>query len=630
MFRRRLILYLLLFCHIYPIFAAERIKIQINGIDEKILPTVNAYLRIEQQKADEHLNAIRIKSLHQSASAEIIKAVQAFGFYQTEVKANLTEPTEKTNFWQATYDVKLGEAIQLKTVDITIKGEGQQDENFTKIVEDFPLKVNDVLHHGLYQTGKKQFQDLSLLKGYFDADWEKHEIIVKKQANTAHLNLVFNTDKQYKFGNVNFKQAPDDFFEQNFLNQFLTFKNGDAYSYENLVAFRKGLTLNHYFEDVIINKQRLKANKTLNLDVNLGRRLPNEYRTRIGYGTDTEARFGFDWQRNYWNRYGHYSNIGVATTQKRRQYVFDANYAIPTGQIHVLPPSRIYHDYIEFSARYEGEDLESEQITGSAFALTGMPRQTNWLLQVDKHHLRHFLGLTLEETLGLGYLAQKYNIFDHLSSAVQTAPENQSLRQVLIADYQLIIPSVSWAYTKSDSKLYPKNGQHIELTFRGALSNLGSNTDFLQILLESITIRPLGKKGRVIVRGSVGYTDAKQVTVLDKTFYRLPELLLFKTGGDHTVRGYKFESLDDTGLGGIHQLVGSIEYEHKILDKWGVAGFYDVGNVFGQFSTSNLQHGAGLGVRWYSPVGIVRLDIATALSKDHRPVRLHFTVGAEF
>ena len=623
-------LYFLVFCLISPTFAAEQVNVQIIGIDEELLSTINAYLRIEQQKSDEHLNALRIKNLHQSAPAEIKKAVQAFGFYKTEVDAKLTEPAEEGKAWQAIYTVNLGEAVQLKTVNVVVKGEGQNDEEFTKIVKEFPLKVDDVLHHGKYQAGKKQFQDLSLLKGYFDADWEKHEVIVKKQAYTADLNLVFNTDKQYTFGQVNFTQTPDNYFADSFLNKFLTFKTGDSYSYENFIAFRKGLTLNHYFEDIIIDKKPVTADKALDLDVSLGRRLPNLYRTRIGYGTDTEARLGLDWQRNYWNKYGHYSTVGIAATQKRRQYVFDASYAIPVGQISVLPPGRVYNNYVEFLVRYEGEDLENEHITGSAFTLTGMPRQINWSLQVNKHHVRRFLGFALEETIGVGYLSQKYDIFEHLSPAVRTAPENQSLKQVLIADYQLIIPSIGWAYTRSDNRLYPTDGEHVELIFQGASSNLGSNADFWQVLLKSIAIRPISKQGRVIVRGNLGYTDAKRITALNKTFYHLPELLLFKTGGDHSVRGYKFESLDGTGLGSIHQLVGSVEYEHKIFKQWALAGFYDVGNVFGQFSEMDLQHGAGLGVRWYSPVGIVRLDVASALSKDSHSVRLHFTIGAEF
>jgi translocation and assembly module TamA len=126
------------------------------------------------------------------------------------------------------------------------------------------------------------------------------------------------------------------------------------------------------------------------------------------------------------------------------------------------------------------------------------------------------------------------------------------------------------------------------------------------------------------------------ISLLDGDFHDLPPSIRFFAGGDRSVRGYDYQSLGPKNLegqviGGKHLVVGSLEYEHKIpyLDKWSLATFYDVGNAFNNFAEPRLKHGAGLGLRWLSPVGLIRIDVATALSENNYPLRLHITIGPD-
>jgi translocation and assembly module TamA len=107
----------------------------------------------------------------------------------------------------------------------------------------------------------------------------------------------------------------------------------------------------------------------------------------------------------------------------------------------------------------------------------------------------------------------------------------------------------------------------------------------------------------------------------------------FFTGGAQSVRGFSYQSLspkDSQGaiIGGSHLVVGSIEFEHSFSDKWGAATFYDVGNALDNFS-DKLERGAGLGMRWRSPVGPIRIDLASAISRDNKPWRLHISIGPD-
>jgi translocation and assembly module TamA len=113
----------------------------------------------------------------------------------------------------------------------------------------------------------------------------------------------------------------------------------------------------------------------------------------------------------------------------------------------------------------------------------------------------------------------------------------------------------------------------------------------------------------------------------------------FFAGGDQSVRGFEYQqlgSLDEEGnvIGGPVLLTGSVELEYRFLqkwrflEKWGIAAFYDTGNAMESFSGS-LERGAGVGLRWVSPIGPIRADAAWALSEPGRPVRFHLTVGPD-
>ena len=116
----------------------------------------------------------------------------------------------------------------------------------------------------------------------------------------------------------------------------------------------------------------------------------------------------------------------------------------------------------------------------------------------------------------------------------------------------------------------------------------------------------------------------------------LPPSKRFFAGGDNTVRGFRYEGLgpeDGAGdvIGGRYLAVGGIEVDRRISGKWSGAMFVDAGNAFDpdRDYDSETAYGIGLGVRWQSPVGPVRFDVASGRVEDQRHWRLHIVVGPE-
>jgi translocation and assembly module TamA len=204
---------------------------------------------------------------------------------------------------------------------------------------------------------------------------------------------------------------------------------------------------------------------------------------------------------------------------------------------------------------------------------------------------------------------------------------NYQQEDYIVADDEgystLLIPSVNWSRTWGNNFIYTIDGLHFDIGLRGANKNLISDTDFYQLQGGIKAISSVNHNNRLIARGSLGSTWTEE-------FNQLPSSVRYFAGGAQSVRGYAYQSLgpvDTTGqvIGGKHLMVGSIEFEHSFNSHWGTALFYDGGNAIDSFA-DKLERGGGFGLRWKSPVGPVRIDLASALSRDGRPWRLHINI----
>ncbi len=137
----------------------------------------------------------------------------------------------------------------------------------------------------------------------------------------------------------------------------------------------------------------------------------------------------------------------------------------------------------------------------------------------------------------------------------------------------------------------------------------------LQLTAQATNLLPLPKKFSLLIRlkgGTTWHNDPLR---------ELPASLRFFAGGDRSVRGYRYQSLgpeDDSGqvVGGKHLLVANIELEKKFGKKWGGAVFYDIGNAFDSFDEYELEQGAGFGIRRYTQIGPIRLDLARQIGRS--------------
>jgi translocation and assembly module TamA len=188
------------------------------------------------------------------------------------------------------------------------------------------------------------------------------------------------------------------------------------------------------------------------------------------------------------------------------------------------------------------------------------------------------------------------------------------------------MPGVNVQRVWGRERLIAARGARLQLDLKGAQEGLLSDTSFVQGQVDAKLIVPLLEGLRLIGRGTVGAIQTDE-------FRRLPPSIRYFAGGDQSVRGYDYNKLgprDASGevVGGRYLLVGSLELERHIRGNWRAALFFDTGNALDGWNES-LKQGAGVGLRWETPIGLVRMDLATALSEDGSPWRLHLTLGPD-
>jgi len=612
---------------------AASVVTETKGIEGAILQNVRAHLGVVAAESLDSLSVWRLRRLSKRAPDEIRSALQPFGYYQPQIQIRLTEPAATDAPWTVRIHILPGPATTIKTAQIGLTGEGENDATLQNWRDDWPLGHGSVLVHSVYQRALDEVEALARAHGYFDARFAQRRVVVDPDLPTARIEVVFDSGPRYQFGRIDPGNAP---FSAWLLNRLIILEPGEPYSVQRVDEQREALVRAGLFDYVAIQEYRRPDDARIDLRFELRERSPNTYRATVGFGTDTRARIQLDWTRHYLSRRGDRLELGVAAQQRYSEYALRAEYRHPFGP----RPS----DFLT-----TGIVLRSEQ---DAFRF----------LDVDRREpvFERFNGRRDQAELNLGWLRQRrigartrswleerwfiallHESFDALSED-RLSSENQALLDrhpelsaLLDTSTRTLALGATWRLPSIHGKGFATLGHVFEARFLAAHRAVGSDVSFAQAHLRGRWHYLLGDRHKVLLSGEVGYTEVDTQhfeleldgRFLDLSITRLPERYRFKTGGDRTVRGYGYEVLSSNRNGANHLVQGSLEYEFRVGENWSLAAFYDVGNAFNDFSNMKLNRGAGAGFRFYTMIGPIQVDFARALDGEDQALRLHFTIG---
>ncbi len=548
--------------------------VSINGLAGEAKKNVQLMLSLakEQCQAPEW----KIRGLFNKADDEVYQALRALGYYNPAVKKSLAFDSK---CWRADFTIDRGPQAIVSNVDITLNGDARDDPEFQKLRNSLLTASGKPLRHDQYEKMKSRLETLAMERGYLDAVFSEKELLIDKANNKAQVKLVFNTGKRKVFGAVTVEQ---NILNPDLVDRFITIKSGDFYSSEQLAKTHTALSKSGYFGRIEILPDTANSREDqipVSIKLYPGKR--HYYSFGIGYDTDKGPLFNAAYINRLVNRRGHFIDANIDITPVLS--TADAEYNVPLGD-----PSS---DFFSVGAGFKREDVSVYRSKAAKLSA----------------RLKHTLNNGWKQTLFVDSVYEDFTI-------------GSTSNQVY-----LLVPGGSWLRSVADSTMRPTRGYRLELNLVGSYKNPISEVSFAQGSVAAVWMHPFPWRGRFIARAEQGATLVDQ-------FDKLPTSYRFFAGGMNSVRGYDYRRLgpkDNSGnvIGGKLLSVVSAEYEHYLFDDWGVAAFIDSGNAYNPGSI-RLKTGVGVGVRWYSPIGPIRLDFALPLSESDSSFQIHFAAGA--
>lgn len=557
-----------------PVQAA---RFELSGVEDQLAANVRAMLSIDDALEQEPLpTASRLRYLHRKAEEEIRLALQPFGYYNPVLQLSLNLEGEPAQ-WLADYRVEPGPQVQVGRTHMVLEGEGAEDPVLQQAIADSPLKTGTPLLHARYSDLKSALQSRAAERGYYEAVFRRSVVRVDPTENRADVELIYDTGARAHIGEIRFDPAP---VSEELLRRYLPFQSGDPINTARLVELQRRLINSNYFADVEVRPRldQLEDAK-LPVDVGLTANKRSLYQAGFGYGTDTGARMQLGLTRRWVNSRGHSLESLLRLSEIRQQ----------ARVSYLIPGSQPATDRFAFNLNLEDE--QSDSIDARSYTIGG-----SWLKQIGPWERRLSLDWEQESwiTDGIEY------------------------------DSTLLIPRARFSRTLADNRLNTTRGHLISFGVGLASENLLSDTDLLQLDLLGKRVDSLSEHWRLLTRAEAGLTLVDSVD-------DLPATMRYYAGGDTSVRGYDYQSLGPEGsdgdvTGGRYLVAASVEVDYLFRENWRMAAFVDSGNAFDD-SNMELKTGAGMGIRWQSPVGPIRLDLAVPL--DESGWRIHFSLGPD-
>jgi len=578
---------LVLACLLCSMPAWSNIEIEVRGVDEELRANVLAYLSFDRYRKSESLSADTLERLHNRVEREVAAALKPFGYYEPKTHSELHDLGNGN--WRVNVEIEPGPPILMDNVDVRVTGAGATDPLFVRITANPLLRPGERLNHATYEKVKGDLQRTAANYGYLDARLLRNELRVDPEQHKADAFLEIETGARYRFGTTTIEQ---NVIDDALVRRYMRYEQDDPFDMTEILRTQFALDDSQYFSTVEVlpgEPDRTEHIVPISIHADANRR--NRYSFGAGYGTDTDVRGTLQWEDRRINQAGHRFNVELKAASLQQS--LESHYIIPIGD-----PAL---EKLAFATTYEKQklaDLDTEDFKFEP-SITQVAGRWQWV---------YFVTAANTTT----------------RSAVQTRTDT------------LLIPGISVASVPQGYLGEALFSRALFAQLRGSHHVFGSDSDFLQLDLQSERVFDITRKWHLFLRGEVGAS-------LVAEFSSLPGTVRFFAGGDRSVRGFGYNELspvevvkdangnpvlDDKGnvitvkTGGKHLLTGTVEFVRDLPRNFGVAAFFDFGNAFDHFGDP-LEYSAGLGFRLRLPVVTLGVDIAQPLSEPGAGPRLH-------
>ena len=572
----------------------RRYTVQLNGIDTIADATFKQ--RFEELSAlrqgdGKPANLAQINRRIKEDNELLDRLLRAKGYYAARIRGAVAAPPAGSDRLAVSFDIVPGTQYLLDSVDLT--GLAETGDKEAQLRAAFPPKVGDPVDADAILAGRDALSVVLAETGFPFAKVDEPEVRIDHEERKGDLDIIITPGGYRSFGAI--RMNNEKLFSAHHVQEIARFHPGDPYKASDVEDLRRAIVATGLVSSVNLTPKEAGDGSHVDLAVDVR---PAPLRTiagQLGYGTGEGYRAEVSWQhRNFFPPEGAVTVRGVVGTQEQtasftyRRNNFHHRDNVLTGLLSVS------------NIRRDAYDARTITLAG------GLERQTNILFQKDWVWR---IGAEL------------------IASDEADAFSGGARRTFLIGAIPL-----SLTYDGSDDLLNPTKGFRLGGRFSPELSFQDKTFGYAKVQVDGSIYQPMGEKLVVAARARFG-------TILGSTVDQIAPSRRFYAGGGASVRGYGYQAIgprfgvDNDPVGGKSLAEFSLEGRVR-FGNFGVVPFIDAGNISTTFLPRfrDLRIGTGLGLRYYSNFGPIRIDVGTPINpqKGDPRVAVYVSLGQAF
>ncbi len=508
---------------------------------------------------------------------EAVKALEVLGYYHASAKLKYVGREFSTIM-----QLRVAPGVPTVVTDVEFDIEGPDDaiHLLNRTRRELPLQRGDVLNHQRYEESKNLLFNAARNHGYLESRFLKNQVLVNRDSRTAHMHISMQTGPRYRLGKIGFDTT---LFDQKTMERWLPFGKGAHYDAAQLHTLSYQLQKSGYFSSVKVTPElALASDGVVPVTVDVVPKPENLLSIGAGFASDTGARLRGNWLRPHHNRYGHRLELNAGISKPKQQ--LSSSYSVPYARNPVT-------NY--FSAQLGIQNTRTDDTYAQSRSA-----------EIGDHRR---VGRGWNRDLILRWEREDFNTGERMQQTT------------------LLLPGFSIYRTTTEGGLHAKSGSRVTARFLVGGTDFHSDINLQHFSASAKVMHQFKRNHDLLARIELGAIETND-------FDRVPVSHRFFAGGHSSIRGFAFQSIspiDENGAlaGGRYLTTTSLEYSYSFAHNWSIAAFVDTGRAYNDTDES-FHTGIGTGIRWRSPIGPVRLDLASGVESD--TVRMHLAIGPQF
>ncbi len=562
------------------------VQVEGNGVSDDVVSNIVAHLGEVEMDSATQLSRFR-PGLNRSVRI----ALEALGYYHgrwslsiKRGRPSLRDSSHLTGEEALFVHVEPGPPVIVDEMNIDIEGGAKGNPALMQVIAGARIKKGIRLRQWHYDELKADLFRACLAAGYLDAKYERSKLEIDRKRNLSIVSLTISSGERYRFGNISFQSSD---LEPELMDRLARFYHGEYFSQERFQTIRQNLSRSGYFERIDIRQvkrvDKASQQHVVDVVVDLKNRESHYFDIGAGYSTDSGPKGSLGWRWPLVNSSGHALNGTLELSRPEQEVSF--NYRIPLHSPLV--------ESLNWNLDWQSKTIDSTRsmVTSLGFFYRYL-RENNW---------QHSYGLELDgESYKEGGKKSEHVFY--------------------------LVPVATWSRSEIKEGIDPDSGYSVRFSIEGSHPSLGSDTAYLKSTFAAHWLTPLfSHNWLLLTRMEVG-------AIATGHFAEVPLSRRYFTGGDASVRGFQYETIAPRNkagdlVGGQYLSVASAELNYRIAQQWRLGVFYDIGRAFSDFDDPFFSS-VGPGVRWLSPFGQIRFDLAFPLKGDEAGnPRLHVSFG---